>query len=116
MAPTQISCDFPGCDYVAENESEQVALMKFQSHLASHQQPSQIRAPTTKQKLPPIERPKLKQDVTKEEWDSFNQEWKRFKRCTYIPNGQVADQLFDCCEKGLRRLLLKYEPDIIEAV
>lgn len=114
MAPTQIKCGFTGCDYVSENESEQVALIQFQSHIAAHQQP-QGRAPTTKQKLPPIERPKLKQDVTEEEWDSFNQEWKRFSRCTDIPTGQEADQLFDCCERSLGRLLLKEDPSIIAA-
>ena len=118
MAPTQIKCAFAGCTHVSESESEQIALAQFQSHLAGHQmaahQPPQARAPT-KQKLPPIERPKIKQDVTEEEWNSFTQEWKRFKRCTEIPTGQEADQLFDCCEKGLGRLLLKEDPDIIDA-
>ena len=115
MAVTRIQCGFTDCEYVSESQSEQVALIQFQSHMAAHQQPPQARVATTKQKLPPIERPKLKQDVTKEEWESFNQDWKRFSRCTDIPTGQEADQLFDCCERGLGRLLLKEYPDIIEA-
>ena len=102
---TQVKCAFPHCSYIAEHESEQIAVLQFQSHLASHTQPSA--AKSSKQKLPPIERPKLKQDITEEEWDTFTQEWKRFKRCTDIPVGQEADQLFDCCEKLLRRLILK---------
>jgi len=114
MAATRIQCGFTGCEYVSECESEQVALIQFQSHMAAHQQTPQARVATTKQKLPPIERPKLKQGITQEEWDSFNQEWKRFRRCTDIPVGQEADQLFDCCERGLGRLLLKEDPGIIE--
>ncbi len=101
MAVTRIQCGFTDCEYVSESQSEQVALIQFQSHMAAHQQPPQARVATTKQKLPPMERPILKQDVTEEEWDSFNQDWKRFSRCTDIPAGQVADQLFDCCERGL---------------
>lgn len=115
MATTRLQCGFTGCEYVSESATEQVALLQFQSHIASHQVPPQARVASTKQKLPPIERPKLKQDVTEEEWESFNQEWKRFKRCTDIPVGQESDQLFDCCERSLGRLLLKEDPDIIEA-
>ena len=114
MALTRVECGFPECDYISENASEQVALMQFQSHMAVHQQSQVSRPATTKQKLPPIERPKLKQDINEEEWDTFTQEWKRFKRCTSIPMGQEADQLFDCCERSLGRLLLKEDPNIID--
>ena len=41
--------------------------------------------------------------------------WKSFKRCTEIPNGQEADQLFDCCDKTLGRLILKENPEVIES-
>ena len=57
----------------------------------------------------------MKQDITEEEWETFTQEWKRFKRCTDIPVGQEADQLFDCCEKTLGRLVIKENPEIIES-
>ena len=79
MAPTQIKCTFPG-DFTAEHDSEKIVK-------------------SSKQKLPPIERPKLKQDITEVEWDTFTQEWKRFKRCTEIPNGQEADQLLTAVTK-----------------
>ena len=105
MPKTKIDCNFPNCTYFAEHDSEQVDIIQFQNYLASHQQPLQK---TTKQKLPPIERPTIKQDITEEEWDSFNQEWKRFKRCTDIPISQEADQLFDYCEKGLGDLKPKH--------
>ena len=112
MAPTQIKCAFTGCPYLAEHETEQIAVLMFQSHLASHQ--TQNATKSSKQKLPPIERPKLKQDITEEACNLFEQEWKRFRRCTDIPVGQEADQLFDCCEKTLGRLILREDPSIIE--
>ena len=102
---TQIKCAFPECTYIAEHESEQIAVLFFQSHLASHTQAPAVK--TSKQKLPPIERPKLKQDITEEEWGTFTQDWKRFKRCTEIPVGQEADQLCDCCDKTQGRLMLE---------
>ena len=116
MAPTVIKCGFTDCDYKSEHESEQVALLQFQSHLASHSQSkTQTNSQSDGQKLPPIERPILKQDVTEEEWECFTQEFKRFKRCAAIPAGQEADVLFSCCERSLGRLLLKEDAGIIEA-
>ena len=41
-------------------------------------------------------------------------EWKRYKRITNLPDSEFADQLFQCCERPLARLLLKENPDIIE--
>ena len=112
MASTKIECGFTGCVYVSEHASEAVALLQFQSHMSVHQQSSNQ---ATGQKLPPIERPVLKQDITEEEWESFKQYWKRFKRVAALSGSQIADQLFMCCESALGRLILKQNPDIIEA-
>ena len=87
---TRIPCQFAGCDYTAENASEAVAIAMFTSHTASHQQTS-TPAPTTKQRMPKIDRPELKQDTTDEDWLTFEAEWKRFKRCTHITPDEVAD-------------------------
>ena len=61
------------------------------------------------------DRPELKQDIKDEEWYSFEAEWRRFKCCMDIRMAEVADQLFQCCDRHLSRLLLKENPDIIEA-
>ena len=79
-------------------------MLLLQSHIASHTQPTAVKS--SKQKSPSIERPKLKQDINEEEWDTFTQEWKRLKRSTDIPFGQEADKLFDCCENSLGCLIL----------
>ena len=85
----------------------------FSSHVVVHQQPAAIAGTSAKQKVPRIDRPEIKQDASDEDWDTFNSEWNRFKRCTYIPPQYVADQLFQCCERNLGRLLIKENPNII---
>lgn len=111
---SQIPCQFPDCAYVAEHASEAVAIAMFSSHIVVHQQPAIINT-ATKQKVPPIDRPEIKQDVDDEDWATFIAEWTRFKRCTDIPEHSVCDQLFQCCERSLGRLLIKESPDIIAA-
>ena len=108
--------EYPSCTFVAANDSEAIAIVMFNSHLLSHQggtatlrNDSQM-----KQKLPPVPRPIVKQDIDDEEWVTFLEEWLRFKRCTSIPEGSLADQLFQCCERGLGRLIIKENPEVIE--
>ena len=113
MADISIKCQFTGCDYEAQHASEAVAIAMLTSHNIVHQ--SSASAVFTKQKVPRIDRPELKQDINDEERYSFEAEWRRFKRCTDIRMAEVADQLFQCCDRRSSRLLLKENPDIIEA-
>ena len=107
---TKIPCGFPECDFSAEHASETVALSIFDSHKESHKVVASSSA-----KPPGIGRPNMKQDVTEEEWDAFVLKWRRFKRYHNFPVGQVADQLLSCCESDLETLLLKENPDVIDA-
>ena len=110
---TTISCQYTDCEYVAEHSSEAVAIAMLTSHNNIHSGASNRAA--TKQKVPKIDRPELKQDISDEEWQSFEAEWRRFKRCTEMSRSEVPDQLFQCCERSLARLLLKEDPKIIES-
>ena len=98
---------------MAEQTSEAVAIAMLTSHNNNVHQGTTTRA-STRQKVPKIDRPELKQDIDDEEWQSFEAEWRRFKRCTQMSQGEVADQLFQCCEKSLSRLLLKEDSNIID--
>ena len=108
---TTIDCQFDGCDVKIEHTSEAVALAMFQSHTMSHQAKPSTNA-VHSQKLPPIQRPEVKQDITEEDWDTFVIEWSNFKRCTSIPAASIVDHLYQCCEKSLARLLIREQPDI----
>ena len=105
MSTTRINCQFTQCDYVAEHPSEAVAIAMLTSHNNVHQQGTAQNP--TKQRVPKIDRPELKQDVNDEEWQSFEAEWRGFKLCTAMSPDEVADQLFQCCESSLSKLLLK---------
>ena len=111
----EIPCQYPQCTFVAKNDSEAIAIVMFNSHLISHQaqSPASHHDISAKQKLPPIVRPVVKQDIDDEEWVTFVEEWTRFKRCTSMSEESTADQLFQCCERALGRLLIE-NPDIIE--
>ena len=115
MAPTVIKCGYTDCDYKSEHESEQVASLQFQSHMAVHASPVQAPASGESKAKPDVEKPVLKQDITEEEWDSFTQVFKHFKSISYNLAGHEADDLFDCNESSFGRLLLKEDPNIIEA-
>ena len=86
----------------------------FSSHNAVHQQSASGISVSMKQKMPRIDRPELKQDITVEDWHTFEAEWRRFKRCTEMRGDDVVDQLFQCCDRSLGRLLLKENPSVIE--
>ena len=107
----KLKCQFTGCTYEAEHESEACAIVYLQSHRDTHRSASaQSR---TQIKAPKIARPELKQDISAEEWYSFVEEWKTFKRIVSIPESELADQLYQCCDRPLCRLLLKENPDIV---
>ena len=108
---SEIPCQYPDCDYIATNASEAIALAMFQSHLLSHQRPAA--SSSSSQKLPPIERPEILQDVSDEDWETFLAQWNHFKRCTDIPPDRIPDHLYMCCEKSLARLIIREDPDII---
>lgn len=71
-------------------------------------------AQAVRHRVPKVDRPIIKQDSSDEEWQTFEADWKRFKRLMQIPDGDLADQLIECCEKPLSRLLLKENPHVIE--
>ena len=109
MVTTTISCQFTGCDYVAEHSSEAVAIAMLTSHNNVHLGSS---LPATRKRAPKVDYPVLKQDITDEEWQTFVAEWERFKRLSGIPAEDITDHLLECCEKSLSRLLLKENPNI----
>ena len=92
---TKIGCQFTGCAWSIKHDSEALAIALLTSHSQNHKGASVVA--TSKQKNPKIDRPEVKQDISDEEWQSFEAEWGRFKKCTKISNDEIADQLFQHC-------------------
>ena len=112
MVNTEIRCQFSDCDHTVIHASEAVALAMFNTHVMTHNQPAA--AISNAQKLPPIPRPEIRQDMSEEDWCSFVVEWNNFKKCTGIKNDAYADQLFQCCERNLMKVLIRGQPNIVE--
>ena len=92
MATTSIGCQVPGCTYKAENASEAVAIAMLTSHNNVHQGVAE------RNRAPKLEPPIIKQDASEEEWQTFEADWTRYKRRAQIPDGDLADELIECCE------------------
>ena len=111
MEDTEIPCQFPGCDHKVTHASEAVALVMFKTHAMSHEP---MTASTGRNsKLPPIPRPELGLDVSEEDYCSFVVKWNNFKRISGIGQDSHADQLFQCCDKDLMKLVIRSQPDIV---
>ena len=108
---SKIKCQFTGCEVEVSNDSEAIALAMFQSHMLSHSNP--VQTTSQRQRLPPIPRPEIKQDITEEDWVCINAEWSNFKSCAGISDDQLVNQLYQCCEKSLARLIIREQPDVL---
>ena len=65
----EIPCQFPNCNFLADNASDAIAFVMFNSHFISHQaSTSQQKDGKVKQKLPTITRPTVKHDIDEEGW------------------------------------------------
>ena len=102
----EIPCQVPGCTYIAKGRTDPIAIVMLSSHNSVHLQAASTNR-RSQIKPPQIARPEVKQDISAEDFYSFLEEWKRFKRITDLPTDEVADQLIQCCERPLARLLLK---------
>ena len=113
----QIQCQYTNCTIVIENDSEAVKIAMYSSHNMTHTHataapaaPQQVAA--KRPAAPP--HPILKQDIPAEEWYTFLQEWKQYKKLVPFPPEEAADQLYLCCNRPLARLLLRENPGIVE--
>ena len=111
MENTEIPCQFPGCDHKVSHASEAVALVMFKTHAMSHE--PMTTSTGRNSKLPPIPRPELGLDVSEEDYCSFVVKWNNFKRISGIGQDSHADQLFQCCDKDLMKLVIRSQPDIV---
>ena len=110
----KLSCQFTGCEWKIENDSEAVAIALLTSHGNVHLR-GPARPTETRSKQPKVDRPELIQDISDEDWETFEEEWRRFKRSWHSSSTtqlEVTDQLLECCEQNLRRLLVKQDPII----
>ena len=112
----QLHCPFPGCQYDTPECSEAVACALLTAHSPVHMYgPNQAAAaaPTTHNRGPKMERPKVDIGVTQEEWNIFTRRWDAFVTGSGLNPDASSSQLFQCAGDALGDGLLKMDPTII---
>ena len=99
-----------------------LAAAQLNIHALVHQQSANVGR--AKQKPPKIDRPSISRASSEELWNTFIKRWDISKKGTDIPEGQVVNQLWQCCDKDLEDDLFKYvenidtinENDLLQAI
>ena len=104
-----VKCPTPGCDFVADNESDQVIVALLNIHL----QTAHMQAPPRPSAPPPrLDRPKIDVGVEEEAWNGFIRRWNAFKVGSGIGDDTAPMQFFQCATDHLGDLVLKAYPNV----
>ena len=107
-----LNCPIPDCGYVTEDVDVVGAAAQLNIHALMHQRGGGTMVRSSKQKPPKIDRPSISVGATEEQWNTFIKRWNLFKQGTDIPDGQLASQLWQCCDSDLEEDLFKDVNDI----
>ena len=97
-----VKCPTPGCDFVANNESDQIIAALLNIHL----QTAHMQAPPRPSAPPPrLDRPKIDVGVEEEAWNGFIRRWNAFKVGSGIGDDTAPMQFFQCATDHLGDLV-----------
>ena len=94
-----IHCPILGCNFSTGDQPYDVAVLLFKCHTFEHEQ--SIKEKAKPEKGENISRPKLKLEMTAEEWSHFETKWLGYKTLTKIPESEITIQLLQCCDEDL---------------
>ena len=119
--PKQVlKCVVTGCNFATEALELEAAIALMNLHAIDHQLRLQAGPPHppqqpvtntfTPRSAPKLERPKLNENATNEEWNMFHRRW-----CTYRTGSNILDdtatmQLLECCSNDLGDTVLRAHP------
>ena len=107
-----VGCPYPGCDYQTDDGEAAVIAAQLNIHAYTHRPAAQSTPAATSQKPPNMERPVILRETTAEDWEIFTRKWDLFKQATDIPNDQLTNHLWQCCEPTLATDLFRQIADI----
>ena len=116
--PIALSC--PLCDFKTPEVEIIGAAAILNAHALSHQQPPA--APVVaKNRAPKLERPKVKPNISSEEWNAFSRRWATYRDGSNIGDDIASSQLLECATEDLKDIVLRAYPsftskDIDEAL
>lgn len=105
MAPIELKCLAPGCEWVSQKCEEALAERLLTQHM-TFLHPVRGQPPTQQQrsKLEKVPRPVLKMGIGQDDLGFFKRKWEAYKRsCELTDLTDIRIQLVACCEEELER-------------
>ena len=106
MAPTTVSCEYPGCPgpwKSQEGELDTVVTLldlHFQSKHALAPRHQSAKGATARPEK--AKRPEVASEMSDEDWQYFLCRWEAYKKSTSLEGDDVVLQLMECCCEQLR--------------
>ena len=112
-----LKCVVTGCNFVTEALEVEAAVALMNLHAIDHQlklraqpqpQPEQqIAATVAPRSTPKLNRPKLRENATNEEWNMFYRRWCTYRTGSHIMDDSATMQLLECCTEELGDTVLR---------
>ena len=109
MSTVDLKCPFPSCTYSSGTHEVVAAAALLNAHTLTHQLAS-VPPPTTA-RAPKLVRPKVKSNITGEEWNAFTRRWSTFRTGSSITDADAPSQLLECTTEELGDIILRAHPD-----
>ena len=107
----RIDCSAPDCNTSWPNTTPpEILLSLINLHARTAHPPTPVSTPapaSSAAKVEKVKRPVIAAAGTSEEWSYFELRWSEYKAATHLTGPDVAYQLLECCEEGLRRDLTR---------
>ena len=104
--PTALSC--PLCDFKTPEVEIIGAVAILNAHALSHQAPPA--APVATNRAPKLERPKVKPNISSEEWNAFSRRCATYRDGSHIGDDIASSQLLECATEDLKDIVLRAYP------
>ena len=98
----------PLCEYVTDDVDVVGASTTLEVHSILHKQAPA--APVVRSRVPRLDRPTLKANITCEEWNAFSRRWTTFRTGSDIGNEIASSQLLECATEDLQDIVLRAHP------
>ena len=110
MSIVDLKCPFPSCPYSSGKHEAVAAAALLNAHTLTYQLAPVPLAPTTA-RAPKLVRPKVKSNITGEEWNAFTRRWSTYRTGSGISDADAPSQLLECTTEDLGDIILRAHPD-----
>ena len=98
----------PLCDFATDDVECVGAASILSAHAISHQQPQSTAV--VRNRAPKLERPKVKPNISSEEWNAYFRRWSTYRTGSDIGDDIASSQLLECATEDLKDIVLRAHP------